>query len=63
MIVSNKEGRLADIRSLAEELCSEGACSSSKLASLKGRLLYAAGHTMGLAVGHPTDRYRSQRAR
>ena len=48
--VSNKPSRLTQIQEQVEELRSQlgAAISRSRLESLKGRLLYAAGHTEGV---------------
>ena len=50
--VSNKESRIAQIQDMYRELeqSMNGGISRSFLESLKGRLLYAAGHTYGLCT-------------
>ena len=45
--VSNKPSRMADIKALVEDVCSRDSISLSVIETLKGRLLYAAGHTFG----------------
>ena len=47
IFVKNKESRIADIQSLVESVCGSDTVTASTLETLKGRLLYAAGHTFG----------------
>lgn len=47
ILVKNKESRINDIRSLVESVCEADSVTASTLETLKGRLLYAAGHTFG----------------
>eukprot|EP00435_Cladocopium_sp_Y103_P067316 s126_g29.t2 len=45
--VKNKESRIKDISALVDEVCSRDTIPLSIFETLKGRLLYAAGHTFG----------------
>eukprot|EP00435_Cladocopium_sp_Y103_P035766 s4108_g9.t1 len=45
--VKNKESRIKDIAALVEDICSRDTIPLSIIETLKGRLLYAAGHTFG----------------
>eukprot|EP00435_Cladocopium_sp_Y103_P072170 s444_g39.t1 len=45
--VSNKDSRIEELRATAEGLSIGGVFSEAQLQSLRGRLLYAAGHTFG----------------
>eukprot|EP00435_Cladocopium_sp_Y103_P017790 s259_g4.t1 len=45
--VRNKASRVADIGAMVEDVCGRDTAPSSLLETLKGRLLYAAGHTFG----------------
>ena len=45
--VCNKDSRINDIGKLVEDLCARDMAPMSLLETLKGRLLYAAGHTFG----------------
>ena len=45
--VKNKPSRVADIGAMVEGLCSRDSIPLSTIETLKGRLLYAAGHTFG----------------
>ena len=45
--VRNKSSRVEDIGRMVEDLCSREVAPMSLLETLKGRLLYAAGHTFG----------------
>ena len=45
--VQNKPSRISDLESLVENICSSQTVTLSTLETLKGRLLYAAGHTFG----------------
>ena len=45
--VRNKESRIHDIGKLVQEVCDRSVMPMSLLETLKGRLLYAAGHTFG----------------
>lgn len=45
--VKNKPSRIDDIGSLVNDICGRDCSPLSILESLKGRLLYAAGHTFG----------------
>ena len=47
--VENKPDRISSIRRACEE-CQKGGLTDADLASLKGKLLYAAGHTFGKAT-------------
>ena len=45
--VRNKESRVQDIGKLVDEVCDKSLVPMSLIETLKGRLLYAAGHTFG----------------
>jgi hypothetical protein len=45
--VHNKPSRIADLQSLVQSICQSETVALSLLETLKGRLLYAAGHTFG----------------
>ena len=45
--VRNKPSRMADIGAMVEDLCQRDSIPLSTIETLKGRLLYAAGHTFG----------------
>ena len=45
--VKNKDSRIKDIGALVEQVCAKDLIPMSVLETLKGRLLYAAGHTFG----------------
>ena len=45
--VHNKPSRINDLQSLVESICESETVALSTLETLKGRLLYAAGHTFG----------------
>ena len=45
--VHNKPSRIADLQSLVQDICQSKTVALSLLETLKGRLLYAAGHTFG----------------
>ena len=45
--VHNKPSRIADLESLVQSICQSETVALSLLETLKGRLLYAAGHTFG----------------
>ena len=45
--VRNKPSRMADIGAMVEDLCNRDSIPLSTIETLKGRLLYAAGHTFG----------------
>ena len=45
--VQNKPSRISDLESLVQSICDSQTVTLSTLETLKGRLLYAAGHTFG----------------
>ena len=45
--VKNKDSRISDIGTLVKDICSRQLVPQSTMDTLKGRLLYAAGHTFG----------------